>query len=505
MENQFCCEFSTLSGKPRILIVLLLETFSENPGGKRANARNLGWAGSFIYFIERFVPRNCQDDPDRLRRARLIAHFGIQGAVFGAAYAIFYFLIGHRHGAHVILVCSAVFALTPWLLRRTGALGFCGHLVVGAMAAGFTQLTLIEGGIHSHAVAWLASVPLCALLILGVRPAIVWAGVCFAVGASISALTLCGWALEPLYDPRWRDVVDAAGNVGIILFLFMLGLVFELSRAAAFHRMQASMAKLVESNEELAHLNHEKTEFLGIAAHDLRNPLTVVIGFADVLQLEDGNPSAECGRQIGMAGQQMMDLINDLLDANAIEEGRYARKLEPSDLRILVKTSIRQLQSASARKQIALDFADGPPCWALADRKATLQIFDNLVSNALKYSPIGSRVKLSLGAGSGGIQFEIQDQGPGISEEDQKKLFRKHTRLSARPTGGESSVGLGLSIVKRLAEAMGGSVTCQSSCGHGATFIVRLQSCPQPEAAVPYKGEARERKVEIMPAMAQVR
>jgi signal transduction histidine kinase len=425
----------------------------------------------------------------------LVAHFGIQGVIFGTVYAIFYHCIGHTRGAEVIWLCSAIFGFTPWLLRRTGSFNFCGHLVVGTMAAGFTELTLIEGGIHGHAVAWLASVPLCALLILGVRPAVLWAAVCFAVGTLVSALAFSGWDLEPVYDPRWRDVVDAAGNVGIILFLFTLGLVFELSRASAFQRMQASMAELMESNEELAHLNNDKTEFLGIAAHDLRNPLSIVIGFADMLQMGQVHSTVKCGKEIGQAGRRMMDLINDLLDANAIEEGRYAEKLEPNDLRLLVKTSLQHQQSAFARKQIALEFMDGPSCWVNADRKAALQIFDNLISNALKYSPIGGRVRLSVEAVQGWMEFRISDGGPGISEEDQKKLFKKHTRLSAKPTAGESSVGLGLSIVKRLAEAMGGSVTCQSVLGRGSTFVVRLRSSEPPGEAVPVKEGAGKRAV----------
>ena len=442
----------------------------------------LTWLNSIV---TGFIPEHCQRDPDQARRARLIAHFGFQGAVFGAIYAIFYAAIDHRHGAMVVVVCSIIFAAVPWILRRTGSLGFTGHLVVGTMTAGFTQLTLIEGGIHSHAVSWLASVPLCALLILGVRPAAVWAILCFLVGTGIGLATLWGVELAPLYDIRWHTVIDAAGNLGIIIFLFILGLVFESSRATAFHRMENSLSKLAASNEELAHLNNEKTEFLGIAAHDLRNPLTAIIGFSDLLLMEPDPQIAETGGIIAKAGRRMLELITDLLDANAIEEGRYAADLEPLDFRNLIATSQQHNALSSERKQSTVVLAKSTPCFVQADRKATLQVLDNLISNALKYSPPASEVRIVLQHLGGWIDCAVIDRGPGISDEDQQKLFRKHTRLSARPTAGESSIGLGLSIVKKLAEAMGGEVRCESRLGSGSSFILRLRAVPAELLAVP--------------------
>ncbi len=432
-----------------------------------------------------FVPDKCRQHPEETRRARLTAHFGLQGAFFGTAYALFYWRIGHLQGAFVILVCGGIFGVVPWMLRRTGSLRLSGQVLIGTMAVGFTQLTLIEGGIHSHAVAWLASVPLCALLILGVRPAAVWAAICFLAGAAIGCAALLGVELAPLYDSKWQTPIDFAGNVGIILFLFALGLVFEVSRAAAFDHMQASLDLLVDSNEQLTHLNNEKTEFLGIAAHDLRNPLSAVIGYADLLQMEGSEKVAKRGASIAKAGRRMLELINDLLDANAIEEGRYASQVEPLELRSLVLTSVQHNHAASERKEITLDLVDGPPCWAQTDRKAVLQVLDNLISNALKYSPLGSRVSLTLRTDDDWVRFDVRDQGPGISESDQKKLFQKHTKLSARPTGGESSVGLGLAIVKRLAEAMGGSIGCSSTMGEGATFILQLRAVPPDLISLP--------------------
>jgi signal transduction histidine kinase len=376
----------------------------------------------------------------------------------------------------VIVVCTVIFAMVPFILRKTGALGFVGHLVVGTMAAGFTQLTLIEGGVHCHAVAWLASVPLCALLILGVRPALVWAGVCFVVGSVIGLAALNGVELVPFYDPKWHTLIDAAGNLGIIVFLFVLGLVFETSRATAFRQMEASLGELATSNDELTHLNNEKTEFLGIAAHDLRNPLSVVIGAADLITMQSSERASESARLIARSGRRMLELVEDLLDANAIESGHYAERIEPHDLRALVVESVNHHQNGAQRKRIAIEIAAGLPAWAQIDRRAGQQVLDNLISNAVKYSPWDRNVRIDLRRIDDWVEVAISDRGPGISTEDQEKLFRKHTRLSARPTGGESSFGLGLSIVKRLAEAMGGSVRCESQPGSGSTFVFRAKA-----------------------------
>jgi signal transduction histidine kinase len=432
------------------------------------------WA-SFERLVDSFVPAACRDNLDSTRRARLIVHFGFQGLLFGSIYAIFYYYIGHTVGAKVVVVCSIIFAAVPWVLRRTASPSIAGHIVVGTMAAGFVELTLVEGGIHSHAIAWLASVPLCALLVLGVRAASIWASLCFLSGTAIAAATFAGYDFAPTYDPRWHTVVDAGGNLGIILFMFTLGLIFELNRAMAFQRMEESLQVVVSSNEELAHLNNEKTEFLGIAAHDLRNPLTAVIGFSDLLENDELPRVSQTAAIISKAGRRMLQLINELLDANAIEQGTYASSVEPHDLRELVSTSISHHQHNSQRKGISIEFKDGLPSVVSVNRQASLQILDNLISNAVKYSPLGSRIAVSVSTTREWAECAVRDQGPGISAEDQQKLFRRHTKLTARPTGGEGSVGLGLSIVKRLAETMGGSVRCESTLGDGSTFILRLR------------------------------
>lgn len=211
---------------------------------------------------------------------------------------------------------------------------------------------------------------------------------------------------------------------------------------------------------------------MGIAAHDLRNPLTIIITYAEMLREGRGDDVPSFTSQ--NAGTRMRDLITNLLDANAVEEGRFSCEIERCEIVPLIAQSIQQNQINATRKGTEIVTVAGPNLWALTDRSVTVQILDNLISNALKYAPPRTRILIRAGAAGGRIFVAIKDQGPAISEADQAKLFGKYTRLTARPTGGESSTGLGLSIVKRLVEAMHGTIECESELGAGATFTVRL-------------------------------
>ena len=427
-------------------------------------------------------PEEFLSDPERTRRAKLISRFGVLGSLFGLAYAVFYLLIGHKWGAFIIIVCSSCFAAAPFWMRRRKTIEPVGHFLSLALTCGFTALCFVEGGLHGHAIAWLVSVPLCAFLLLGQKAATQWAVLAFLAASLVVALELMGIRLPIKYDMRWHTVVSAAGYLGLIAFMFILAMIFEKGRVRALSNMQDALVKLAAANERLVHLNNEKNEFLGIAAHDLKNPLTVILGSVELVKMTDeprqinkllGNISGSANR--------MLDLITNLLDVNAIEQGKFTSNIEPCDIAALLQRSVENNQPAATRKSIAIRVGASEGLWAKADPAATLQILDNLISNALKYSPPNTTVYLHTLPEANYILVSVRDEGPGISEADQKKLFQKFTRLSARPTGGESSTGLGLAIVKRLAEAMSGTIQCYSAPGTGSNFTLRLPiSSPPP-------------------------
>ncbi|TAE22242.1 MAG: hypothetical protein EAZ92_16020 [Candidatus Kapaibacterium sp.] len=251
-------------------------------------------------------------------------------------------------------------------------------------------------------------------------------------------------------------------------------------------------------NEELAKANLEKNELMGIVAHDLKNPLAGIQGMAYILQMDKSQENTEQAiEHIISASKRMFGLIENLLDVNALESGVLTLSPQALDSVSIVQSVIEQLRQAAEVKNIRIALSSEQDCLLLhADRNAFVQVTENLISNAVKYSPQGKTVYVSLSIvgkeAEGKLSFAdakahhftalvpetrhlllaVRDEGPGISAEDQQKLFGKFVRLSARPTGGEHSTGLGLSIVKKLVVAMQGHVWCESEFGKGATFFV---------------------------------
>ncbi len=433
------------------------------------------WKEKVTEFADRFVVEEWKQDAELCRRARLVARIGLIGCMFGMAYAAFYTVLGHYWGAAIVVVSSAIFAMTPFLMRKTHSLDLAGNVLPGAMTFGFTSLCLVEGGLSGHAIAWLVGVPLWALLLVGRRAAFRWVFVCLLATGCVILAAVLGVELPRTYDPRWEKLITGMGYIGLIVFMFVLGMIFETLREQARANTEEALARLKVSNDQLVELNNEKNEFLGIAAHDLKNPLSTIIMAGEVLAMRERTPeTAMITGSIIDAGRRMRDLISNLLDVNAIEQGRFLAKLERCDLAVITTCGVEQNQPNAKRKEIELQFEPAGELAIRADPSAATQILDNLISNAVKYSPPKTTVRIRAYVERGHACVAVKDEGPGISEGDRKKMFGKFARLSARPTGGESSNGLGLSIVKRLAEAMSGTVECRSVLGEGSTFIVRL-------------------------------
>jgi len=249
-------------------------------------------------------------------------------------------------------------------------------------------------------------------------------------------------------------------------------------KTAALRYSQEIAAK----NDELVRLNQEKNEFLGIVAHDLKNPLSAIRGMAELIKESLGRVSQqellEYATIIEGAAGQMFNLITNLLDVNQIETGQFNLHWQSVNILPIIQSLVRNYTLRATAKNITLISSQSPEnslyFKSMVDENLLYQVLDNLISNAIKYSPLDKLIQVRLLQTKDKIRCEIQDEGPGLSDADQQKLFGKFTRLSPKPTAGEHSTGLGLFIVKKLVEAMKGQVWCESELGKGATFILEF-------------------------------
>jgi signal transduction histidine kinase/ligand-binding sensor domain-containing protein len=245
----------------------------------------------------------------------------------------------------------------------------------------------------------------------------------------------------------------------------------------ANHNISLQKEEIQASNKKLQDLNREKSNIISIVAHDLKNPLTSALTMATILKSESKNLNEDqqhCLEIIEKSVNRMNDMISRLLDIKKIEDKIIKLKLEKVNLERIIQDVNKNLLNEIHRKKINLSVI-AEELYAKVDPDYAVQVFENLLSNAIKFSPPGKNLTVKLIKNNGKARAEIIDEGPGLTEDDLKKVFGKFQRLSARPTGGEQSTGLGLSIVKKYVEAMQGKVWCESEHGKGANFIVEFK------------------------------
>jgi signal transduction histidine kinase len=238
----------------------------------------------------------------------------------------------------------------------------------------------------------------------------------------------------------------------------------------------------------LQRANSFKNEILGTVAHDLKNPLGVILGRTEMLtELIASSAAKETVHtqieHIRDATQRLTAMVNHLISDAMADAFDITIRREPVDVAVLAGEVAEANRPLADNKQQHLAVAAEPGFMTSCDGDRIREAIDNLISNAIKYSPVGSRIAISVTQDNDATSIRVADQGAGLSPEDIGRLFGRFQRLSAKPTAGESSTGLGLSIVKRIVDMHGGSVSAQSDGpGQGATFTITL---PAAEGAAP--------------------
>lgn len=256
-----------------------------------------------------------------------------------------------------------------------------------------------------------------------------------------------------------------------------------LSHTVERHRFRAKLKHMADElrlkNERLEQLDQQKNTMLGMAAHDIRNPLGIILGYAKFLQVDAGPLLSAEQRAfldaITQSSEFILGLVEQLLDISTIESGKLIIERTPVDLGRLAMSHVDLIGILAARKNIRIT-VDPPQERVIinADSAKIEQVLSNLTGNAIKFSAPGTSIVVRVTATPTRAEFSVEDEGPGIPNEERHRLFRPFSTTSVRPTNGERSTGLGLAIARRIVEGHGGEITVDSQLGKGSTFRVSL-------------------------------
>ena len=233
--------------------------------------------------------------------------------------------------------------------------------------------------------------------------------------------------------------------------------------------------EISKKNRELDELNKLKNQFLGIAAHDLRNPLAIIMSYSDFL-LEDLETFMSADQKkmlynIQNSSEFMLRLLEDLLDINAIESGKLNLDIKKVDLLALVQKNVNLNAIIASKKNISIQLEAEKSIPAVEiDTNKIEQVLNNLINNAIKFSLPERMIKVRISRDVNEVCVSVTDQGPGIPENELEKLFIPFQKTSVKASGGEKSTGLGLSIVRNIIQGHGGKVWVKSNVGEGSTF-----------------------------------
>ncbi len=356
------------------------------------------------------------------------------------------------------------------------ALGLAGMWDAGQTLAALAALALLATSSATGVVA----------LRGGFRPArayLMAAAPFMVAGTVFSVMFVVDHALGDLALP-FLQAAMVAEALGLALALVVRVRILRTERSEAVAARDAAEA----AREVLRAANDLKTHLIGVVAHDLRSPLTSIAGAAELMELEaEHEPDLlELAALVRTGSARMLALVDDLLVTAALDSGTVALRRAPTDVAAMTAEVVRAYARRAAEKEQTLSL-DGHAVPAVADVDAerVRAILDNLVSNAVKYTPLGGRVAVTCAAGASGLRVAFADTGPGLSPDDAAALFQRFRRLTATPTGGESSTGLGLSIASEFARLHGGRIDVETALGAGTTFTLVLPATGLAATAAP--------------------
>lgn len=423
------------------------------------------------YFIASFIPKENQTTADAIRVNRFFVASCFLTAFFALIYCLMSIYISGTYFALAMVFSAVLFLLLPLLLKAGLPLHLLTNVFTGIIAFVLVLLIYWEGGIRTaNTTPWALVLPAYAMLMQGPRAGIAWMLVSLAIVCAFSYFNFEGIHFPVRFDPSKDAIFNFLSLSGMLCLVTLIFFISENQKRTAQKELEKQKAQLVQ-------INKEKTDFLRTVSHDLKNPLLIIREFARFLDEPNLEPAAKA-EYIGFiisSVERMSELIRNLLDIQLIESGKLSLNIQPVSVHYLVYTYIMQNKALAGAREMEL-VAELPPgdIFVQTDRARLEQVLDNFVSNAMKYSPRNTNIYIRLSENDQHIELCVRDEGPGISAEEQKKLFRQFSIGTSVPRNGEHSSGLGLAIARKIADLLGAEVGCISDVGKGASFYIRF-------------------------------
>ncbi|HXX48162.1 MAG TPA: ATP-binding protein [Myxococcota bacterium] len=453
-----------------------------------SNAPQSGGDAPWLRFALWFIPESLRADPDAYRRARTTVYSCCVPVLLTPVFAWSYATSLARDTApfaiSLVLGSNAAAAGALVILRKSGRIERAANLLLAYVFVQLTALASLFGGPFSSSIYWTILLPLVAMLTGGPRLALPWLLICMAEYGVVYALQCRGIEFHNRLPLERRAPLWASSISSIALLCLLFVLIYERAKQETLRALGAANLELERARDAAEAANRSKSDFLANVSHEIRVPLTAILGYAELL-MREGEAGALPSRYVQTLGtirrngEHLLSIINDILDFSKIAAGQFDLEETQVSPVELVTQVVGLMGNRAEAKGLMLSVESAPelPEVITTDPRRLHQVLVNLLGNALKFTDSGSIVLRVTPGGSSDrprIRFEVRDSGIGISREQMARLFQPFAQADASTARRYGGTGLGLSISKRLVELLGGTIGAESRLGSGSTFWVEL-------------------------------
>lgn len=413
------------------------------------------------------IPEGLREHPDEYFRARTLVLVSSWSAILLSLFAVTRFYIQGMHVYPItLLVVIGFVLLTPSVMKRTASIQASGLFLTSTVTCGLLLMSMVDGGILSPTIFALLLMPIFAIFFGGLRQGILVTAVITVSIVFLCVATIDGWIAPVPFPDDFYTWLFGASALALMIVL--------VSIASLFIVWQRNI------REGLLVASRAKDDFLSGMSHELRTPLNSMMGFTDVLLHgyagELNEQQTEHLKLVYASGEHLSELVEDLVNLTNLDAGKVTLSPVPLNFEEFIRSCASAFEVEARNRNVSVELAIGdlPPSVEIDDTRVR-QILTNLLSNALKFSPVGGRIRIRTERNGPILEVSISDSGKGVAPQHREHIFDKFYQAESALSGKTVGSGLGLYIARRLAALHGGRLRLDPTAeGVGATFVLTL-------------------------------